>query len=383
MTANQPAGCLPNPRQKLLLRAALSLGPEAVAAWERWEREGGLDHLDDGSFRLLPLVGGNLSAQGYRGPHSNRLKGIHRQAWSRNQVLFSQVRPLLQAFHDAGTPVLLMKGAALASQVYPDTGCRPMRDIDILVPPAGARELWEKLEAARWRALYWRPRSRSLPESFFRFRHAMDFEAPSGGRVDLHWHALYLCCHPNGDEIFWEHARPMEFLGIPLQTSSPTAHLLGICVHGIVWSETPPIRWVADSILLLRRFPGLDWERLVRASLRLDVVPYVRRALEYLRSEFDAPVPAEVLATLSGAAVGAATSAEFARDSNPFTARTAWQDLLPFYARWRRSLGGASPLRHATGFVRHLEYAFELESAWALARHLTRSAFLRLARRRP
>jgi hypothetical protein len=109
----------------------------------------------------------------------------------------------------------------------------------------------------------------------------------------------------------------------------------------------------------------------------------VRRALEFLLSEFDAPVPAEVLTTLSGAAVSASTAAGFARDSDPFAARSAWQDLLPFYARWRRSLGGASPVYHAAGFVRHLEYAFGYESAWGLARHLTRSAFRRLAGRRP
>ena len=381
MTANQASGCLPNPRQRLLLRAALCLGPEAVAAWEQWERDGGLDHLDDGSFRLLPLAGANLSERGYQGPHSNQLKGVRRQAWSQNQVLFGQVRPLLETLHAAGTPVLLMKGAALAFQVYPDAGCRPMRDIDILVPAAGARELWKKLEADGWRALYWRPRA--LSPSFFAFRHAMDFEAPSGGRVDLHWHALNLCCHSSADQMFWDQAQPLEFLGLPLRTCAPTAHLFGICVHGIVWSETPPLRWIADSILLLRRFPALDWELLIRASLSLDVVPYVRRALEFLRSEFDAPVPAEVLTRLSGAAVRASTAAGFARDSDPFAARSAWQDLLPFYARWRRSLGGAFPVWHAAGFVRHLEYAFECESAWALARYLTRSAFGRLAGRRP
>jgi hypothetical protein len=104
--------------------------------------------------------------------------------------------------------------------------------------------------------------------------------------------------------------------------------------------------------------------------------------LAFLRSDFGAPIPAEALSRLEGATVSTAAAAEFARDSDPFALRTAWQDLLSFYARWRRSLGGASPIRNSAGFVRHLEYAFELDNPFALARQLARSAFRRLAGRR-
>jgi hypothetical protein len=89
-------------------------------------------------------------------------------------------------------------------------------------------------------------------------------------------------------------------------------------------------------------------------------------------------VPAEVVTRLEGAPVSAAVEAEFARESAPFVPRTAWQDLLSFYARWRRSLGGESALWNAGGFVHHLQYAFELESAWALPGCLARAAIRRL-----
>lgn len=375
MSAGHAAGCLPTPAQMLLLRAALSEGTEAAAAWERWEREEGLERPDGGSYRLLPLVYRNLAAQDYQGARSGTLRGIHRQAWSRNQTLFHQVRPFLEEARAAGTPVLLLKGAPLALQVYPDVGCRPMGDVDVLVPASSVRHLWERLESAGWRAAYWRPRP--LRNSFFAFRHAMDFEAPQGGRVDLHWHGLNLCCDSRGDELFWQDAQPLEFQGIPVQTCTPAAHLLHLCVHGIVWNDAPPVRWVADAALLLRRFPNPDWDWLIEAAARLDIVPYLRRALAFLRSNFDVPVPAGTLSRLESAPVSTAAAAEFARNSEPFAVRTAWEDLLAFYARWRRSLGGASPILHAPGFVRHLQYAFEMESAAALARQLVRSAVRR------
>jgi len=179
-------GCLPEPAQILLLQAALGQGPEAATAWERWERENGLDRPDEGSYRLLPLVYRNLS----RGLLRPAMEHPERHPPQRLVEEPTAVPPGAAA--DRGTergrvPILVLKGAALALSVYPDAGCRPMRDIDILIPSANGRAVFRKLEAAGWRALYWRPRA--LGESYLRFRHAMDFEAPGGGRIDLHWHA--------------------------------------------------------------------------------------------------------------------------------------------------------------------------------------------------
>jgi hypothetical protein len=254
-----------------------------------------------------------------------------------------------------------------------------MRDVDLLVPSSHARTLCRKLEAAGWRPVCWHPRS--LPESFFRFRHAMDLEMPAGGRVDLHWHAMSLCCHPSADEEFWRNARPLEFCGLPLETCHATEHLLQTCVHGIVWSPVPPVRWVADAMLLLRGAQAIDWSRLVRTACRFDIVPYARGALAFLAENLGAPVPQEVLSELERASVSRPAAAEFARECAPFAPRTVVQDLSSFYARWRRSLGGASPWMHPAGFAHHLQYAFEFESAWELPAQLARSATRRLFQR--
>jgi len=45
---------------------------------------------------------------------------------------------LLEAFADAGVPVILLKGAALAHLIYPGPELRPMADIDVLINPADA-----------------------------------------------------------------------------------------------------------------------------------------------------------------------------------------------------------------------------------------------------
>lgn len=376
-------GCLPTPGQVLLLQAALRPEAQALEAWLRWEREFGLDRPDEGSYRLLPLVYRNLAGQAPHVAQWNVLKGIHRRTWSHNQVLFHQVRPLIEELHRDGIPVLLFKGVALALRVYPDAGCRPMRDVDVLVPATAARALLMKLESAGWKIGCWRPPG--FPESFLRFRHAADFEAPNGARVDLHWHALNLCCHRSADDLFWRRSEPLDFLGIPAETCNATEHLLQICTHGVVWSPVPPVRWAADAVLLLRSAQaetGIDWERLTRTACDLDLVPYLRSSLAFLRRELGAPVPDEALDRLERASSTRSAAMEFARDADPAAPRTAWQDLLFFYSRWRRSLGGASPLLHPAGFVRHLQYAFEADNPLALAGQLARSAVKRLGRRR-
>lgn len=367
---------LPHEGQLLLLKAALGRGNAAAAAWADWERRFRLDRPDQGSYRLLPLVYRNLANQGLNGPEWSRLKGIYRRAWSENQILFHRVRPMIDELRSQGVPLLFMKGAMLASLVYPDTGSRPMHDVDILVPAGRALKVFAQLESRGWKPRHFRPRN--LSESFLRFRHAMDFEAPGGGSIDLHWHVLHLACHEGADAFFQRDRETFDFGGSQAETFDATGHLLQICTHGIVWSPVPPVRWIADAVLLLRRGCPIDWQRLVRASIELDIAIYVSPALGYLEAQFGAGVPSWVIEELRRAPSNAAVRAEFAKECEPEVPRSAWQDLLAFYARWRRSLGGAVPLLRSGQFVRHLQFTFELESAWQLPAQFLRSARHRL-----
>lgn len=369
-------GCLLTASQRLLLEAALLDPPAAERAWREWYAKYQLESPDEGSFRLLPLVFRNLErCDGGPWPQWEKLRGIHRLAWSRNHWLFHQVRPLVEELTDAGIAVMLLKGAALTMRVYPDVGARPMQDVDLMVPSTRAAEAFALLERRGWRPKRWRPRE--IGPEFFSFCHAMDFESRNGCRVDLHWHGLIQCCHAAADEPFWRGATPVDFLGTKALAPAATEHLLQLCVHGIVYSPTPGVRWVADSLLLLRAEP-VDWPRLAGLACRLDVAPYLEAALGYLRAEWDAPVPDETLRTLRNAPSGAGTREEFEREVEPLATRSAWTDLLTFWARWRRSLGSASPWFHLPAFARHLQYVFELERLGMLPGQVARSAWRRM-----
>src|SRR5262249_54557182 len=138
------------PTQELLLRAALLDGPEAEGAFEAWQARVDLAQIDAGSFRLLPLLYANLTRLGIRSPLSARLRGIHRQAWYRNQVLFRRGAETLRALEGAGIPTLLLKGIPLALLHYRDEAVRPMADADVLVPTQAVTGALAVLRRAGW-----------------------------------------------------------------------------------------------------------------------------------------------------------------------------------------------------------------------------------------
>ncbi len=64
------------------------------------------------------------------------LAGLRTQyfdTWARNTSYYQELKSILEKLEYAGIEVVVLKGAALAANVYPDLGLRPMRDLDILV----------------------------------------------------------------------------------------------------------------------------------------------------------------------------------------------------------------------------------------------------------
>ena len=137
-SASQPGPQWPTREQELLLRAGLGYGQPATEAWTQWRATVPYEHLDQASYRLLPLVYRRLRDEGLNDPLLPFMRGVHRRTWHDNHLLFHHAQTLLRAFHAAGIPTLVLKGPALTLLYYKDYGLRPMGDFDILVPTAQA-----------------------------------------------------------------------------------------------------------------------------------------------------------------------------------------------------------------------------------------------------
>lgn len=283
--------CFPDEQQELLLRAALLEREPAIEAWERWKRmTGGIDRHDNASFRLLPLLYKRLAAHGLDEPQVTKLKGVYRHSWYCNQRLFHEAEAVVQDFEAAGIPALLLKGAALTQLYYDDMGARPMDDLDLLVPPDRAEEAFNMLVESGWHE------KEGVPFDKLRWLiHAIGLADGRGRELDLHWNPFW---QPAAEDDFWDAAIPVKLRDASALALCPTDQLLHVAIHGTSWFGAP-VRWVADAITVLQAAGDeIDWDRLVERSSERHLTLQLAPALRYLRERFDAPVPAQTIASI-------------------------------------------------------------------------------------
>lgn len=308
MPVSHPAGgCWPTELQQLLLKACLLDGTQALEAWQRWEAKSGFDSLDPGSYRLLPLLYTRLSHLGVRHHMMGKLKGIHRRTWSETRVFTWKVARAVRLLEEHGIATLLLKGVPLGALFYPHVALRPMHDLDVLVPEPLAPAALDLLQANGWTRIGARWTRESHCDSrigsvlagveeqwVLQLWPAINLVDCDLREIDLHWNLLRPASFPGSDRIFWDSAVPFKFEGIETRTLCATDHLLHAFTHGIMWNRLPPVRWVADSAMIMRTSP-IDWDRLVMLTDRLRMALPVSDGLHYLASMFDLPVPPSVL----------------------------------------------------------------------------------------
>ena len=358
--SDSPIGRLPSNavqptlQQQLLLRACLFEAEAGLQAWRQWQAQVDFEGpMDGGSYRLLPLLYGNLRRLGVNEPVMGRLKGIYRRTWYKNQMLFHTAADVLRLLHQSGIETMVLKGAALTKLYYGDNGLRSMNDFDVLIPTAKRREAIDLLTQSGWRPLY--SSIERLSDAVLDLRHAYGFRNAEGREFDLHWHVLADCLSAGADDDFWHNAMPLRLEDVQTRTLDATDHLLHVCAHGEAWNPTPPIRWVADALTILQRTPTpIDWARFVRQAKRCRVCLAACHALQVLGDQFGADIPSNVLAQLETHPMSA-LEREYYRALT--RQATLWRPIKVQWHRFRLLACGPGMLsaHQFSEFVRYLE----------------------------
>lgn len=293
-TSPTASNCLPTPAHRLLLQAALLNGDAALQAWAVWTASNDITAIDEGSFRLLPLVWHNLNRLGARSALMARLKGVHRQSWYRNQLLFRETAALVGRLEEVGIRTMLLKGVPLALQYYQDEGVRPMSDADVLVRPEDVPRAVAVLRESGWRPHRdpdaWPPEPRS----------SWSFNREDGREIDLHWRAVGP--RETDDPATWESAVPLDLGGTATRSPGAADLLLHVLLHGLHWSPIPTVRWIADVSAIVRGAgTALDWRRLLDRAATLRVMPAVARGLRYAADLVRLELPESVKSELEHA----------------------------------------------------------------------------------
>jgi len=292
------ATCFPAPQQEQALRACFL--PAAVARFPGGSAPPSIQD-DPAAAVLLPLLiwrwSGVLPSDLATAAEAARL-AIWLQ-WRERLALSAQLAATLGG---AGIDPVFLKGVALIAKYYPDPRMRAISDVDLLVPREQTRAAAEALLRAGWR-----PEDGLAPEqiqSHMRARHAWQFvrEGPDGqpGTCDLHWHPVVRCYSPRLAGMFLEGAETVETGSGILRIPCATDLLFHVLAHGLQSAWSTPIRWIPDAWFVLRS-GAVDWRRLRDLCAEGGATFRVHRALHYLKTRFDAPVPDEELAALAHA----------------------------------------------------------------------------------
>jgi hypothetical protein len=214
-------------------------------------------------------------------------------AAARSLHLFQGLSRLLNEFYKENIPVVLLKGAHLAGEVYADRALRNMCDIDLLVKRANLMRVEQLL-------LSWgadpEDRRRVIGSDNKHFGYQL---AESGLRVEIHWSLV------TGDsyKIGWEETearlRPIAIDSVPALALCPEDLLLHLCLHAAGHLNALHIRMLCDMVAVGQKYGAkLDWPGLVA---RAEIWGASRTAyvmLKLAKERLGAPLPADGIEAL-------------------------------------------------------------------------------------
>jgi len=346
----------PTPGQELLLKAALLKEDDAKQAWRQWRTTTDFERdVDSGSQRLLPLVFLNLLEHRTDDPAMLRLKGMYRKTWSANHFLFRQTANILNCLQEAGIPVMVLKGIPLTILYYKNHALRPMSDMDIMVPLSRARDAIGVLKNNGWSV-----GNPAQLEFFLKYGRSTELFDADRNELDLHWHPVFETYDDRATSTFWDKAITLEVAGVQTQTMCPADTLFHVIVHGFMSNNEPPVRWVPDSLMIIRQDDcPVDWGRLTELTGRYSVSLQMKEGLNYLHNTFNAPIPGYFMDRINKIKPRWADRLVY-RHAIAFgdrSAHTFRQRVSKVYVNYIRQAGNKNFFRLHLGFIR---YAYAL-----------------------
>ena len=267
--------------------------------------------------------------------------------------------------------VMLLKGAALATTVYPSFAARPMGDVDILVHPEEAQGAWQCLVDAGWTA------ELAGGEKFYQGHHHLaGLTDPNGLHLVLEVHRAMLPTPGpfQFDETeVWQEARSVRLGSATVWIPSERHLLLHLCVH-FGWSDMMVSglgRTMRDATMLIGH-EIMDWSGFAALARRTRASSCAYWTLRLARDLSGAAVPESTLSALRPRGqFGLTRALERAQVMSALTGacpsiglmRRLWSAAIRPRASGH---GGARPWKIGEGFAA----AFRIESAGIMARVL-------------
>jgi len=283
---------LPPAEQTLLLQAALlpgGKGLEALFSWQNTISDFGIYFKgeDRGIKRILPMVYENLRPVAEDIPPALRtiLRTAHLREELRANTIRLQITPVLEALIEEKIDFQVLKGLALACNVYPSYTLRHIHDIDLYVPQASHAKLIRVLDRFDGE-LSWETKPGD----------PVSYTLPSGLPILLH--GSYFC-YPayHFPEPPVEQKRNLIIFDNSVSVLPPELMLVHLLGHAAVSQSRRTAQYVIDAVLLLGKY-ALNWEIVLQTIEDTNTILPASVQLEYLQRSFTVGIPAYVFEKL-------------------------------------------------------------------------------------
>ncbi len=266
--------------------------------------------LDDAAARSFqdPVLWEGLFREGIAGilffalKESRRPSGFAPAAWDaledeyatvtgRNMVLARATQKIVEACEENRVPALILRGARLIRDVYPEMGMRPVTDIDAV---------FRRDDLARVRALLEGMGMRPHPACPLFFEDGpvyVDVHLDAAGFVQIPDPQMGLSLR---DERVWKTSVAWQTGASYVRCLDRVHELIACALHAQEHSYSR-LSWFMDAAFLVegsRETGAFDWELFLEASLRRNFSKPVFFLLSYLKAHRLARVPWRVLEVL-------------------------------------------------------------------------------------
>lgn len=261
---------------------------------------------------VTPLLYSHLKRHFDGDVPADALSELHQQVHAQmanSLFLMSELGTLGRLFKEEGIPAISVKGISLAQEVYGGIALRPFVDIDLLIRRSDFERLESLLTGRGFRQIKMKAWQKALylfvHRQYTFWRPAIEGQGKLYSVLDVHTDLLppgY--SYGEGFDSLMARSVPMPEAQGGIQTLRPEDLLIVLCFHGFKnrWDR---LKHIADVAELLRAYPGLDWDAVLRRATTMRGRRVILLGLYLAERVLDAALPDAIRAELRDGAYDA------------------------------------------------------------------------------